>query len=368
MAVYYNTNKEDKEVSDLAELRDYKCPACSGALEFDPATQKMQCPYCGSSFDIAQLQDASQDGADWQSESSENWGDDETVNVFHCESCGGEIVGDDTTAASSCPYCGNPVTMTGRLSGAFRPEFVLPFKLEKKAAQDKLKVYLKKKKFAPSSFLRENRIQEIRGLYVPVWLYDSDIHADAVFEATRKRTWTQGDVEYTETSYYDVYRSGDMSFAGIPVDGSTKMPQDLLESVEPFDSAQAVPFQTAYLAGYLADKYDISMEQGAQRANERIDISAGDALRGTVKGFDNVDLRSKQVRMLRGVAKYVLYPVWLFNTVYRGETYTFAMNGQSGKFIGNVPVDGGKLAGLFGAVTVGAGAVLFALGKLLGMI
>ena len=352
----------------MAELKDYKCPACSGSLEFDPATQKMVCPFCGSTFEMAQLQDTPQDDGEWKTESAEDWGEDDNVSVFHCESCGGEIVGDETTAASSCPYCGNPVTMTGRLSGVFKPEFVLPFKLEKKAAQEKLKVYLKKKKFAPSAFQRENRIQEIRGLYVPVWLYDSDIHANARFEATRKRTWKQGDVEYTEISYYDVYRAGTMSFANIPVDGSTKMPQDLLESIEPFDFRQAVPFQTAYLAGYLADKYDVSMEQGALRANERIEESAGEALRETVKGFDDVDIRAKEIRLMRGVAKYVLYPVWLLNTVYRGETYTFAMNGQSGKFIGNVPVDNGKLAALFGAVAVGAGAVLFMLGKLLGMI
>ena len=203
---------------------------------------------------------------------------------------------------------------------------------------------------------------------MPVWLYDSDIHAAASFEATRKRTWTQGDTEYTETSYYDVYREGDMSFANVPVDGSTKMPEDLLESVEPFDFGKAVPFQTAYLAGYLADKYDVSMETGAARVNERMQKSAEDTLRKTVKTFDSVNSRSTQIQLLRGVAKYVLYPVWLLNTVYRGETYTFAMNGQSGKFVGNVPVDGGKLGGLFAGVAVGSAAVLFVLGKLLGMI
>ncbi len=354
----------------MAELMDYKCPACSGALQFDPATQKMLCPFCGSTFEMAELQamDAqAQQAAEWQSADAGEW-NDEDVAVYRCESCGGEIVGDDTTAATACPFCGNPVVMAGRVSGEFKPEYVLPFKLEKKAATEKLKQYLAKKKFAPAAFIKNNRIQEIRGLYVPVWLYDSDIHAAARFEATRKRTWTQGDTEYTETSYYDVYREGDMSFANIPVDGSTKMPEDLLESVEPFDFAQAVPFQTAYLAGYLADKYDVSMEQGAARVNERMQQSAEDALRKTVKSFDSVDSRSTQIRLVRGVAKYVLYPVWLLNTVYNGETYTFAMNGQSGKFVGNVPVDGGKLGGLFAGVAVGAAAVLFALGKLFGMI
>ena len=350
----------------MAELKEYKCPACSGALEFDAKTQKMLCPYCGSSFDVSVLQDTAD--AQWQSADTEQWDAAENMSVFHCDSCGGEIVGDDTTAATSCPYCGNPVTMTGRLSGENKPELVLPFKLEKKAVQEQLKAYLNKKRFAPSAFRRENKIEEIRGLYVPVWLYDADVHANARFEGTTERKWTQGDTEYTETSYYDIYRSGDMTFADIPVDGSTKMPQDLLESLEPFDVSQAVSFQTAYLAGYLADKYDISMEPGAERADERIRKSAVDALRGTVHNYDNVHENHSDVTRTRSVAKYVLYPVWLLNTVYRGEKYTFAMNGQSGKFIGNLPVDGGKIAGLFSAVTVGAGAILFLLGKLFGMI
>lgn len=351
----------------MAELMDYKCPACSGALEFDPATQKMLCPFCGSSYDMEELREKDAQAGEWTSAKAEEW-DDGNVAVYRCESCGGEIVGDETTAATACPFCGNPVVMAGKVSGEFKPEFVLPFQLEKKEAEQKLKQYLGKKKFAPGAFLRENRIKEIRGLYVPVWLYDSDIHAAASFEATRKRTWTQGDTEYTETSYYDVYREGDMSFANVPVDGSTKMPEDLLESVEPFDFGKAVPFQTAYLAGYLADKYDVSMETGAARVNERMQKSAEDTLRKTVKNFDSVNSRSTQIQLLRGVAKYVLYPVWLLNTVYRGETYTFAMNGQSGKFVGNVPVDGGKLGGLFAGVAVGSAAVLFVLGKLLGMI
>lgn len=358
----------------MAELMDYKCPACSGSLEFDPATQKMLCPFCGSSYEMAQLQaqdaqlqEQDAQAGEWKSADTGEW-DDENIAVYRCESCGGEIVGDETTAATACPFCGNPVVMAGKVSGEFKPEFVLPFQLEKKAATEKLKQYLAKKKFAPSAFLRENRIQEIRGLYVPVWLYDSDIHASASFEATRKRTWTQGNTEYTETSYYDVYREGTMAFANVPVDGSTKMAEDLLESVEPFDFGKAVPFQTAYLAGYLADKYDISMEQGAARVNERMEKSAEDTLRATVKNYDSVNSRSSQIRLLRGVAKYALYPVWILNTVYRGETFTFAMNGQSGKFVGNVPVDSGKLAGLFAGVAAGAAAALFVIGKLIGLV
>ena len=165
--------------------------------------------------------------------------------------------------------------------------------------------------------------------------------------------------EYTETSFYDVYRQGNMSFLNIPVDGSTKMPDDLMESIEPFDFSEAVDFQTAYLAGYLADKYDVGKEESIPRANERIKHSAEDTLRDTVQGYATVTPRYSSVQLLSGVSKYALYPVWILNTDYKGQKYTFAMNGQTGKFVGNLPVDKGKLAALFAGVAAGAGALTY---------
>ncbi len=233
--------------------------------------------------------------------------------------------------------------------------------------EDKLKEYVKSKKFAPKTFKTENKLEEIKGLYVPFWLFDSNTDAAINYEATTVRTWSDSDYNYTETSFFDVFREGSMKFENIPCDGSSKMPDDLMESIEPFDFKEAVDVKTAYLAGYLADKYDVTMEDSVERANNRVRTSSEDVLRGTITyPYSSIIAKSSSIQVSNGKAKYALYPVWILNTDYHGEKYSFAMNGQTGKFIGNLPVDGKKLAALFAGVTVGVGVIAYIIGTLLG--
>lgn len=359
----------------MSELFEYKCPNCGGAIEFDSASQKMKCPYCDSEFDVealkskdAQLDSAQPDDLSWNVSAGQEWeeGEEGSMSVFVCKSCGGEIVGDENTAATSCPYCDNPVVMSGRLSGTLKPDYVIPFKFDKKAAKEQLKKYVSSKKFAPNSFKAENRLEEIKGIYVPFWLFDSKTDAQFNFKGAKVRTWSDSKYEYTETSYYNVFRKGAMAFENIPVDGSTRMADDLMESIEPFDFSTAVDFQTAYLAGYLADKYDVSMENSIDRANQRVRQTAEDVLKGTANGYNTLTTESSSVQIKEGVAKYALYPVWLLTTSFKGNSYTFAMNGQSGKFIGDLPVSKGKLAALFAGLTVGLSAAIYAFLTILG--
>jgi hypothetical protein len=142
-----------------------------------------------------------------------------------------------------------------------------------------------------------------------------------------------------ETEEYLVERGGSIDFEAVPVDGSSKMDDTLMESIEPFDVHEAVPFQTAYLAGYLADKYDVTAEQSIDRANERIKKTAEAAFAEQVMGYETVSLDSSSIQLKNGTVRYALYPVWLLNTTWNGTKYTFAMNAQTGKFVGDLPVD-----------------------------
>ena len=130
-----------------------------------------------------------------------------------------------------------------------------------------------------------------------------------------------------------------MSFRQIPVDGSEKAPDDLMESVEPFDYSAVVPFQTAYLSGYMADRYDVNADKCRTRAQERAKRSVENALRSTVSGYNTVTPEICNVRLEHPSAKYVLCPVWLLTSSYNGETYLFAVNGQTGKIAGNMPLN-----------------------------
>lgn len=355
-------------------LQEYKCPCCGGAIAFDSTLQKLKCPYCDTEFDIETLENYGKelegepdDSMSWETSAGVDWqeGEADELRSYICKSCGGEIVADDTTAATSCPFCGNPVVMSGQVSGYLKPDYVIPFKLDKKAAKEALKKHYSGKKLLPKVFKNENHIDEIRGVYVPFWLFDADADAHIRYKATRVRAWSDSDYNYTETSFFSVVRGGSIGFQRVPVDGSSKMPDDLMESVEPFYFEDAVDFHTAYLAGYLADKYDVDAEAAVPRANERIKSSTADAFAQTVQGYATVTPEATGIHLQNGRAKYALYPVWLLNTTWKGKKYTFAMNGQTGKFVGDLPLDKGAykkwLFGLAGIV----GAAVFALSYLI---
>ncbi len=353
----------------MATLQEYKCPCCDGAIEFDAQSQKMKCPYCGTEFEMEtlasydnELRNDAESNMQWETNAGSEWqeGEADGLRTYQCNSCGGEIVGDDTLAASKCPYCGNQVVMMGQFSGALKPDFVIPFKLDKKAAKEALIRYYSGKKFLPKVFKDQNHIEEIKGVYVPFWLFDADANANVRYKGSRIRMWSDSRYEYTETSFFSVIREGTLGFEKVPVDGSTKMDDALMESIEPFDYSQAVDFQTAYLAGYVADKYDVDAEASIERANTRIKQSTEDSFASSIQGYDTVTPVYSTIDLANGTSKYALLPVWILNTEWNGQKYTFAMNGQTGKIVGDLPLDKGAykkwlfgLAGVVSAVCLG---------------
>lgn len=352
----------------MQTLQEYKCPCCGGAIAFDSTLQKMKCPYCDTEFDMETLAsydaglNGEQDSMEWETSAGTQWqeGEADGLRTYVCKSCGGEIVGDENTAATSCPFCGNPVVMMGQFSGALKPDLVIPFKLDKNAAKAGLMQHLSGKRLLPKIFKDQNHIDEIKGIYVPFWLFDTDADAQVRYRTTKVRVWSDSKYDYTDTSHFLVNRSGSVSFEHIPVDGSTKMPDDLMESIEPFSFSDAVDFQTAYLSGYLADRYDVNAEQSIERANERVKKSTEALLAETATGYATVVPESSNIRLTNGKAKYALYPVWLLSTTWEGKQYTFAMNGQTGKFVGDLPMDKSAYWRWFGIWTAILGAGSFA--------
>ena len=361
----------------MAVLQEFKCPCCDGAIEFDSGSQKMKCPFCDTEFEVETLvsynEELKQDKEDelfWESPAGQNWAEDEKTGLrsYVCTACAGEIIADATTGATSCPYCDNPVVMNQQFAGELKPDLVIPFKLDKKAAKAALKRHYSGKRLLPKVFKDENHINEIKGVYVPFWLFEADADAHIRYKATRVRSWSDSNYNYTETPYYSVIRAGNLGFNWVPVDGSTKMEDALMESIEPFRVDEAVDFNSAYLAGYLADKYDVSSQQSEERANNRVRNTTEGAFANTVKGFTTVTPTATNIQLKNGKAQYALYPVWLLNTTWKDKKYTFAMNGQTGKMAGDLPMDKGIyrrwLFGLTGIV----GAVAFGLSYLIWML
>ena len=358
----------------MAVLQEFKCPCCDGAIEFDTASQKMKCPYCDTEFEVEALKSygndlkgETPDDMTWETEPGEQWQVDEATGLrtYVCQSCGGEIVGDEHMAATSCPFCDNPVVLKGQLAGGLKPDLIIPFKLDKKAAKEALKKHYAGKRLLPKVFKDENHLDEVKGVYVPFWLFEADAAANIRYKATRVRSWSDSEYNYTETQHYHVSRGGTLGFQAVPVDGSSKMANDLMESLEPFDIGEAVAFNAGYLAGYMADKYDVDAQKSIDRANERIRKSTSDAFAATATGYSTIIPVSTGIQLQNSRAKYALYPVWLLNTSWDGKNYTFALNGQTGKMVGDLPVDKAAyrrwLFGLAGIAT----AVSFALSYLI---
>ena len=315
----------------------YKCPNCSAPLSFLPGNDKVTCEYCGTEFEVkvieemfakqeeraAQAEEAKE--AKWDTEhAGSEFSEDETafLKSFTCSTCGAELVCDENTMATECCYCGNPTMIPSRFKGMLKPDYVIPFKKSKEDAVEALKKFYEGRKLLPDEFTANNRVEDIQPMYVPFWLFDSEVTASAAFKAENDVVFDTADAVVTETSVYDVERAGSMKFERIPVDGSEKMDDAYMESIEPFDYSEMVPF--------------------IPRADKRVEYSAAGVLEETVTGYMRSQMESCAVRKDVGSVKYALVPVWILTTRYKNQPYTFMMNGQTGKFIGSLPWDKGK--------------------------
>ena len=342
----------------------YQCPCCGAPLEYGAGSGKLECRACGNSYELdamEAMQASEEKGGIQFSMPTEGFGEQEAAQMqaYICQGCGAELMTEDTTTATQCPYCGSPTILPERIEGGVKPELVIPFTVTREQAQEQFESYFKGKKLLPNVFLNSrNRIDEMRKLYVPYWLFDCSAGGSAVYDAEKRRVFREGDWEVTETEHYLVSRSGVMDFCGIPVDGSEKLDNKITESLEPYDMSAAVAFAPAVLAGAMADHADVQSADCEGRARERVERSMEQALRSTVSGYSSVTTRRQNFHAEDGKVTPVLMPVWLITTQKEGTTYTFAINGQTGTLTCDVPADtkksllwgGGVFAGVLALV------------------
>ena len=157
----------------MGDIIEHKCFKCGGALKFDVTSQKVKCPYCDAEYEAADLMADEEskvelkDDINISADAGKEWDSNEqdSLTVYCCESCGGEVYSDENTSATMCPYCGNAVILKGRLSGTLKPDLVVPFKRTNKDAIDALKEKCKGNILVPKGFINENELKEIKGLY-----------------------------------------------------------------------------------------------------------------------------------------------------------------------------------------------------------
>lgn len=348
----------------------YKCPNCNADIKFSAAEQKFVCEYCQSSFtesemkEIAavmeqQIEERPEEEVLTDEEFSEH------TNIYSCDSCGATIMADDNTAATFCYYCHNPVILKGRVSGEFRPKYVLPFQIDRETAVGHFKEWCKKHWFLPKDFLSAGQQEKIVGLYVPFWVTDVNVHAEMDALGKKVRTWSQGNYDYTETREYAVVRKANVVLKGLPADGASHIDDDLMEAIEPFDYNAVRPFAMQYLSGFMAEKYDMNMAAMFPRIQKRAVQASDQLVRSSMKNYTTVSVTRSDIKVMSTTWEYMLLPVWFMTYKYNDKIYEFALNGQTAKFVGTPPLSKSRcaafcagIAALAAVITIAAGVFL----------
>jgi len=342
----------------VSSTMTFKCPCCGGYLEFDPARQKFKCLYCGQLLSEEELREQSEEreaqaeAAQSEAPSAETG---EHLRSYHCQMCGAEIVTDDTTAATRCYFCHSPVVLHDRLDDDFRPDGVIPFKLDKETAEKQFLDYISKKKFVDRAFFNGAQLEMFSGVYYPWWYTDVEGEAEFEGEGSRSSMTTTPTHIITTTRVFRVNRKGRLSFRNIARKALTKADGKLSDGIHPYDVSGVVPYASGFLSGFLAEKRDIPVETVKAEAIQE----AGSYAKGMMTSNHSFNSLSGETRFASKEVKsrYILMPAWVLT--YKGgkdgAPYYYMMNGQTGKVCGKLPIDKKRLL----ATALGVGIAIF---------
>lgn len=329
-----------------SETISYKCLSCGSPLKYD-TDGKLKCASCDSEYDLETLksyygEDDGDKEFEWKDYNKSFEENKETLNdtvVYVCRSCGAAIETNAQTAAMRCPYCDNEVIISDSIKGGLKPNAIIPFKIGRDGLEKAVCDYFKGKPLLPNGFLKKQKIGKIQGVYVPFWLFDGTLDGKMVMEATETLHYSTSKYEVTQVDHYLIDIDGKMSFKKIPVDASVRMDDDLMDSLEPYNYDELTEFDSAYLSGFLADRFDESPDDSLPRASQRMKNSAEEVFISSVdKSFDTIKRKNSNLNLLDSSVKYVMLPVYLLNVGYNGKNYRFAINGQTGKVVGELPI------------------------------
>lgn len=318
----------------MAEVKNYSCKNCGAGLSFEPASGRWDCKYCRSSFDKSELDD--QFGEIGAEDLHEEFHE---LESYHCESCGAELIADETTTATFCVYCRNPVVIKEKFKGVFEPKYVIPFKVTKQEAENIYREWMNKRLFAPKSFKNDAEIEKITGIYAPFWLFDCEVDADISGTGTKISSWRTGNTEYTKTQHFHVERSGHVHYEKVPVDSATKLDDTFMKLIEPFDYNELKEFSMHYLTGFMAERYDVEVTDSEKVMQTRVEEFAKNRVRETINGYNSFNMTSNVERLSNVISHYGLLPVYVLVNKFKDKEHLFIINGQTGKVVGETPID-----------------------------
>lgn len=322
----------------MANAISEKCPTCNAPLKFDAPNDIFKCDYCGNNYSLKELEVYKEKNKMFKSFKKMS-----DMDGYRCSSCGAEIITGDNLASTSCVYCKNTAIIKERLTGLYAPSKIITFKYTKSDAIEAFKKKCKGRLLIPKMFSDPNNIQEMEGLYVPFWLYDCSNSADLECKCTKVTHWSDFNYNYTKTDVYNVTRNGNIEFVKVPADGSSRFDDVIMNAIEPFNYSEFKDFNMSYLSGYISEKYDVDKDKSYENTLNRIREDSKKYLLDTVIGYTSKVVSSNKNNITLNNTDYVLLPVWVLNIKFQNKIYHFAYNGQTGKMVGEIPVDKKKL-------------------------
>ena len=318
----------------MNKVLDHKCLACGSKIEFNPKTQKWNCSYCNAVFKIDNFKEVS-----YKDENKE-------FETYVCSDCGAEIIADKNTSATFCIYCGNTAVLKNKFSGKFHPDGIIPFSVTKEEAKYEFEKHINSKILSSTVFLKEFNIEKIMGIYIPFWL--NNLEVDVKFQGTGFKTGKiiPGTTNVSQEQYA-IIRHNKIYFENVPIDGSLKLDNTVMFNVFPYDLGKIKEYHHAYLSGFFAERYDDDKEKLLLSLKEKCYKTTDKAIRDIVNIYDGFNLIEKEQKIEKITSKYVLLPVYMINIKYKNKIYPFIMNGQTKKFVGDIPISSSKIFGLF---------------------
>lgn len=317
-----------------------KCPNCGAPINFNKATELWECIYCGSKYKQEEMQKLNASVSKIPTTITTSQGVKrrlEEMILYHCVDCKADIMADESNPVETCAYCTSTNITKSKTNEGVAPTKIIPFKITEEEAIKKFQAIAKKRPLMPQVFNDPDNLEFVKGIYIPFWTYDIETNCKMNFTATDKTTWKDSGYTYEKLDKYLVKNEGSMSFSGIITDASTHFDDNLMDSLEPFDFNELVDYNPTYLTDYLVEKYDIESNETLDRAKTKAIETSIEVMKTAVK-HQNKNIDKQEITATKVKEDYIFLPFFMANIKRKGKIYTFAINGQTGKVVCDIPL------------------------------
>jgi len=332
-------------------VQRFPCAQCGARLEFKPGTRSLVCRFCGHTNEVASAGLAGLEELDFEAYAQlrDDAAESMQAQVFTCQSCNASVTKPGHIAAGSCPYCGSNIVATSVTKRVIKPNGVLPFALPRDTAIAAFRAWLASRWFAPSALKRQGKLDAgVQGVYVPYWTFDartvtdySGQRGDAYYVTVRSGNTTQ---RVRKVRWTSVSGTVENRFDDVLVLAGSGLTEAEASQLAPWKLTDCVSYDDAYLAGYTAESYAVTLPEGFGKAKVEMSGFIEFAVRGDIGG-DEQRINHMDAHHYDVTFKHILLPVWITAYRYMNKVYHVIVNAQTGEVMGQRPYSAWKITG-----------------------